>query len=83
MILAAAGCAVMVFARAIQQQNVIGGHYIAAAVTSYLIALTEVIVVISVIDHGLAAVPWLGTGGAIGVTSAMTVHRSFFRKRKN
>jgi hypothetical protein len=36
-----AATAVLVFGRAIQQQNVIGGHYLAAALTPYLIAAGE------------------------------------------
>ena len=66
---------IIVFGRAIQQQNVIGGHYIAAAITPYLIAIGEVATVLLVVDTGWSAIPWVGTGGAMGATSAMYMHR--------
>lgn len=67
--------ALLVFLRAMQQQNVIHGHYVMAGVTSYLIAGAEIGVVLSIIHMGWAAVLWIGTGGAIGVTAAMATHR--------
>ena len=69
----------LVFLRAIQQQNVIHGHYLAAAITPYLIAVAEVASVLLVVNTGWSAIPFVGTGGAIGVTSAMYVHRKFRR----
>lgn len=71
----------IVFLRAIQQQNVIHGRYKFAAMTSYLIALAEVGVVLIVVDKGWHAVPWIGTGGALGVTLAMFVHRRWVHKK--
>lgn len=70
----------LVFMRAIQQQNVIHGHYILAAVTPYAIAVFEVATVLWVVDKGWPSVPWVGTGGAIGVTAAMFLHRRFLGK---
>lgn len=67
--------ALLVFMRGIQQQNVIHGHYLAAAITPYFIAMGEVATVLWVVDIGWQAVPWVGTGGAIGVTLSMWVHR--------
>ena len=80
MIWAMIATAGLVFLRAMQQQNVIHGHYWAAAATSYLMAAAEVAVVLSVVANGWAAVPWIGTGGAVGVTAAMFVHRRIFRR---
>lgn len=80
MITAACATFALVFLRAWQQQNVIGAHYWTAAVTSYGMALAEVGVVLSVIEHQWAAVPWLGTGGALGVTAAMVAHRYVFSR---
>ena len=71
----------IVFLRAMQQQNVIHGRYKSDALTSYLIALAEVGVVLIVVQKGWPAVPWVGTGGAIGVVLAMYVHRKFFTKK--
>lgn len=65
----------LVFLRGIQQQNVIHGHYVLAAITPFAIACAEVATVLWVVNTGWPAIPWVGTGGAIGVTSAMYVHR--------
>lgn len=65
----------LVFLRAIQQQNVIHGHYWLAAITSFAIAIAEVAVVLAVVMHTWDAVPWIGLGGAFGVTAAMATHR--------
>jgi len=70
----------IVFLRAIQQQNVIHARYKTAALTSYFIALAEVAVLLIVIDKGWPAVPWIGTGGALGVTLAMYSHRRWLTK---
>ena len=71
---------VTVFGRAIQQQNVIGGHYIAAALTPYLIAVGDVGTVLLTVHGGWAAIPWVGTGGALGAVSAMWAHRKITGK---
>ena len=79
-----AATAILVFLRAVQQMNVVGGHYLAAVITPYGIApygiaAAEVAMVLWVVDAGWSAVPWVGTGGAIGVVIAMRVHRRVFR----
>lgn len=70
-----AATALLVFGRAIQQQNVIGGHYVAAAITPFLIAAGEIAVVGAIVIGGWNAWPWIGAGGAIGATCAMALHR--------
>lgn len=65
----------VVFGKAWQQQNVTHGHYAWAAITSYGLAICEVAILLIVIDKGWPAVPWIGTGGALGVTSAMWLHK--------
>lgn len=77
MILLTAAVFVTVFGRAIQQLNVVGGHYIAAAITPYLIAIGDVGTVLLTVDGGWSAIPWVGTGGAIGAVSAMWAHKQF------
>jgi len=67
----------LVFLRGIQQQNVIHGQYLAAAITPFLIAAADVASVLLVVKTGWAAIPWVGTGGALGVTTAMWMHRKF------
>lgn len=68
----------LVFLRAMQQQHVIGGHYLAAALTPYAIATAEVASVLLVVRTGWDAIPVVGLGGSIGVCLAMYVYR---RKR--
>lgn len=65
----------LVFLRGIQQQNVIHGNYIMAAITPYAIACAEVASVLLVVKIGWPAIPWVGTGGALGVVAAMWTHR--------
>jgi hypothetical protein len=72
--------AALVFLRGLQQQNVIHGHYIAAALMPFLIAAAEVASVLWVVNAGWMAVPWVGAGGAVGVTCAMYLHRSVIRR---
>jgi uncharacterized protein YqgC (DUF456 family) len=72
--------AALVFLRAIQQQNVIHGHYIMAAITPYGIAVAEVAMVLFVVDTGWSSIPYVGTGGAIGVVAGMFAHRRIFRR---
>ncbi len=69
----------IVFLRAIQQKNVIHDRFKMAAITSYLIAIAEVAVVLIVVNTGWPAVPWVGTGGALGVTLAMYSNRRWLR----
>ena len=79
MITLAAATFLLVFLRAWQQQNVIHGYYWWAALTSYGMALADVLVIVGVVNYGLAAVPYIGTGGSIGVVSAMYLHRKMKR----
>lgn len=72
----------LVFLRANQQQNVIGGHYLWAAATSYAIALAEIGVVLGIVAQGIGAVLYVGTGGALGVIAAMAFHRKFIGKKR-
>ena len=69
----------LVFLRAFQTQNVIHKHYISAVGTSYLMAIGEVAMVLYVVEIGWSAIPWIGTGGAIGVTLSMYLHGKCFK----
>ncbi len=66
----------LVFLRSIQQQNVIHGNYIMAAITPYAIACAEVASVVWVVQTGWSSIPYVGTGGALGVISGMYLYRS-------
>ena len=65
----------LVFLKAWQQQNVIHGYYKWAAITSYGLAIAEVLVVVGIVEYGLPSVLYIGTGGAIGVVTAMKLHK--------
>ena len=71
---------IAVFGRAIQQLNVVGGHYLAAALTPYLIATGDVAVILLAVHLGWWSIPWAGTGGAIGAVSAMALYRRIVRR---
>ena len=60
--------------RAIQQLNVVGRHFVAAALTPFAIATAEVAVVLLVVKTGWSSIPAVGLGGAIGATAAMAAH---------
>jgi len=70
----------LVFLRGLQQQNVIHGNYLWASILPYFLACAEVATVLWVVETGWPAVPWIGTGGALGIVSAMLFHRRVVRK---
>jgi hypothetical protein len=80
-IIALAATALLVFGRAIQQQNVIHGHYLAAAVTPAVIAAGEIAVVGAIVLDKWSAWPWISAGGAIGAVAAMWIHRKARSRR--
>ena len=70
----------LVFLRGMQQQNVIHENYIAAGLTPYLIACAEVASVLLVVENGWTSIPWVGTGGTVGILTSMLIHKKYFRK---
>ena len=74
-LLAMSATALLVFGRAVQSMNVVGGHYLAAFWTPWLIAAGEIAVVGAIVAGGWAAWPWISLGGGIGATGAMWIHR--------
>lgn len=68
----------LVFLRGLQQLNVVHGRYLAAALTPFAIAVAEVASVLFVVANGCEAIPFVGAGGACGVTLAMYI----FHRRK-
>ena len=70
----------LVFGRAVQQLNVIGGHYLAAALTPMLIAAGEIAVIGVVVVDGWQAWPWISAGGGLGAVAAMRVHRAIAKQ---
>ena len=72
---AAGATAILVAGRAFQSINVVRGHYLAAALTPFVIAAGEIAVIGAIVLSGWAAWPWIGVGGAVGAVGAMAVHR--------
>lgn len=70
----------MVFLMAFQQQNVIHGHFKAAFMTSFLIALAQFVLYKGVIAADYWGILEMGLGGGLGVTLSMMLHRKW-RKR--
>ena len=65
----------LVFLRALQSHNVIHGNYIAAASTPYSLPVAEGARIMRVLQAGWDAIPWGGTGGMLGATLAMYIHK--------
>jgi len=78
-----AGTLLLVFGRAIQQQNVIHGHYVAAALTPMLIAAGEIAIVGAIVLDGWSSWPWISAGGGLGAITAMAVHRWIRASKKS
>jgi len=71
---------ILVLTKAFQQLNVMHKLYIPAFFTSFIIACGEIGVIVSGIQYGWAAVPYIGLGGGIGVILAMYSHDKVFKK---
>ena len=69
--------------RAFQQQNVVHGYYKWAVLTSYALAFADIAIVLSVVASGWPVALWIGSGGALGVTFAMFMHKKFIHKECN
>jgi hypothetical protein len=63
--------------KAFQQKNVTGHHYKLVAITSYVMTLTDITFIGLVAQHGWDLVLSSGTGAALGMISAMALHKRF------
>jgi len=83
-LLAAFATFARVFCRAIQQKNVIGGHYYAVIPVSYVMGALEIWIVTVIVVEGfsLLLVLSIGTGGWIGAVLAMYLHNKFLGKHR-
>ena len=68
---------IAIFLRGFQQMNVIHSKYTMIAVTSYLLALTDVAVVSIIVEHGWNTVLAQGTGAALGMLASVYIHNRF------
>ena len=64
-----------VFARAFQQLNVIHNRVWWVPPTTLVIAICDVVIIVSIVKVGWTAVAPLTVGGTMGVIAAMWTHR--------
>ena len=70
---------IAIFLRGFQQMNVIHSKYTMIAVTSYLLALTDVAVVSIIVEHGWNTVLAQGTGAALGMLTSIYIHNRWVK----
>jgi len=70
---------IAIFLRGFQQKNVIHGKYTMIAITSYLLALTDVAVVGIIVEHGWGTVLAQGTGAALGMLASVYIHNRWVK----
>lgn len=63
-----------VFIKGFQHKNVIGGHHKLIFITSYAMAITDVLMIGLVVERGWSICFSAGTGAAIGMSLSMFVH---------
>lgn len=73
----AAATALASFSRALQNLSIVGAHYKAAMLIPWLIATSDVLIILAVVDVGWSAIPPMGVGGALGAISAMALYKRF------
>jgi len=70
---------IAIFLRGFQQMNVIHSKYTMIAVTSYLLALTDVAVISIIVEHGWNTVLAQGTGAALGMLASVYIHNRWVK----
>ena len=68
---------IAIFLRGFQQKNVIHSKYTMIAITSYLLALTDVAVVGIIVQHGWHTVLAQGSGASFGMLASVYIHNKF------
>lgn len=69
-----------VFSLGFQQQNVVGGHYLAAFVTSFIIGGSQIVLWRFVPSADLGQIAATLMGGPLGITASMAAHRRWMRR---
>ncbi len=69
-----------VFLRGFQHKNVIGNHIRAVIVTSYLMAVCDVLFIGLIAARGWSVCFAAGTGAAIGMFTSIKLHDRFLKK---
>ena len=70
---------IAIFLRGFQQKNVIHSKYTMIAITSYLLALTDVAVVGIIVEHGWNTVLAQGSGAALGMLASVYIHNRWVK----
>lgn len=70
---------IAIFLRGFQQKNVIHSKYTMIAITSYLLALTDVAVVSIIVEHGWNTVLAQGSGAALGMLTSIYIHNRWVK----
>lgn len=70
-----------VFFKGIQQQNVIGGRYISAAVISWVMAVFDVAVVSLIVVSGWISILPIGLGASAGIVFSMFIYRRYYNNK--
>lgn len=75
----------LVFLLGLQQQHITHEKHAWSAVTSYLLAAAQVLLIKEAVVSDWLGIFWLGTGGAIGASASILVHkrlRALFAPRR-
>lgn len=72
-----------VFLKGFQHKNVIHNRYKWIAITSYLMAAADVVVIGLVAKYGWALALWNGTGAAAGMLLAVWLHNRYVAPPEN
>ena len=70
-----------VFSLGFQQQNVVGGHYVAAFFTSFVIGASQIVLWRFIPDASVHQIVSTLMGGPLGIVASMVVHRKYMRKK--
>ena len=70
---------IAIFLRGFQQMNVIHSKYTMIAITSYLLALTDVAVDSIIVEHGWNTVLAQGSGAALGMLTSVYIHNRWVK----
>lgn len=70
-----------VFSLGFQQQNVIHRHYVAAALTSFVIGACQIYLWRTLPDSSASEIIATLLGGPVGIVAAMVAHPIMFRRR--
>ena len=73
---------ITVFLKGFQYMNVLGNHYKLTFVTSYLMAIADVVCITLIIKGGWLIALTSGTGASIGMITSMYLHDKFVKKNE-